>query len=268
MTEQQHHSVSTGLGPVVRVPVRGPRTRAQLLLPDADHITMAIQKSGTYYESDLLDALRSQHLHGIFVDVGAHYGNHTVYFALECEAERVVAIEPNPASFDGLLANVQVNGISQQVIALRIAIHPSCERVSLVPMYWQPEPGVPIQARTNSGMIGVAPASGGKGTSAARLDNVLHSFGKITVLKVDIEGLSVEALESAMTILKRDRPVVAVEAASDTEQERLRRLLLPLGYELLGQYCWTPTFLLQASALHEPMSSTVRRRAAGGSSPW
>jgi FkbM family methyltransferase len=243
MTEQQRRGVSTGLGPLVRVPVRGPRTRAQLLLPEADHITMVIQKSGTYYEADLLDAIRGHRLHGTFVDVGAHYGNHTVYFALECGAERVVAIEPNPASFDGLLANVRVNGISQQVTALRIAVHPSCERVTLVPASWRPEPGIPIQARTNSGMIGVVPASDRNETLADRLDNILPLFGKIAVLKVDIENLSVEALESGMTVLKRDRPVVAVEAASTTEQTRLRRLLLPLGYELLGQYCWTPTWL-------------------------
>ena len=243
MAEQPCRAVSTGLGPLVRVPVRGPRTHAQLLLPDADHITMAIQKSGIYYESDLLDTIRDRHIHGTFVDVGAHYGNHTVYFALECAAERVVAIEPNPASFDGLLANIRLNGISHHVTPLRIAIHPSCQHVTLVPAPWRPEPKSPIQARTNSGMIGVIPASEKSDTSADRLDNILAAFEKIAVLKVDIEDLSVEALESGMTVLKQDRPVVAVEAASDAEQARLRRLLLPLGYEPLGQYCWTPTSL-------------------------
>ena len=51
---------------------------------------MAIQESGTYYERDLLDAIRGRHLQGTFVDVGAHYGNHTVYFALECGAQRLI----------------------------------------------------------------------------------------------------------------------------------------------------------------------------------
>lgn len=243
MAEQQRHGLSTDLGPLVRVPVRGPRTHAQLVLPDADHITMAIQESGTYYERDLLDAIRGRHLQGTFVDVGAHYGNHTVYFALECGAQRVVAIEPNPTSFGGLLANVRVNGIYQQVTALRIAIHPRCPRVTLVPGLWRPEPGTRMQARTNSGMIGVSPSLGRCEIPAGRLDNILAAFGKIAVLKIDIEGLGVEALESGVTLLNRDRPLVAVEAASVTEQARLRRLLLPLGYELIGQYCWTPTWL-------------------------
>ena len=204
---------------------------------------MAIQESGAYYESDLLDAIRCRRLHGTFVDVGAHYGNHTIYFALECRAERVVAIEPNATSFDGLLANIRENDISQRVTALRIAIHPRCERVAIVPFPWQPEPGAAIQARTNSGMIGVTPTADDSEIPAARLDDILSSFGTIAVVKVDAEDLSIDALESGMTVLQRDRPLVAVEAASDAEQGRLRRLLLPLGYELVGQYCWTPTWL-------------------------
>lgn len=243
MTEQQRTAAPVDLGPVVRVLIRGPNTHAQMLLPDADHITMAIQHSGTYYECDLLDAIRCRRVHGTFVDVGAHYGNHTLYFALECGAERVVAIEPNATSFDGLLANVRANGIFQRVSALRIAIHPSWDRVTPVPLPWQPDPGTPIKARTNSGRMGVIPTSDGDKASAARLDDILSLFGKIAVLKIDAEDLSVEALESGMTVLKRDRPLVAVEAASDTECARLRRLLHPLGYELLGQYCWTPTWL-------------------------
>ncbi len=243
MPEQQWCGASAGVGPLVRVPVRGPTTHAHMLLPDADHITMAIQESGTYYESDLLDAIRRRRPRGTFVDVGAHYGNHTMYFALECGAERVVAIEPNATSFDGLLANVRANGISHRVVALRIAIHPRCEHVTVVPLPWQPDPGTLIQARTNSGMIGVIPTSDGSEIPAVRLDDILSSFGEIAVVKVDAEDLSVDALESGMTVLKRDRPLVAVEAASDPEQGRLRRLLLPLGYELVGQYCWTPTWL-------------------------
>jgi len=64
--------------------------------------------------------------------------------------------------------------------------------------------------------MGVIPTSDGDKASAARLDDILSLFGKIAVLKIDAEDLSVEALESGMTVLKRDRPLVAVEAASDT----------------------------------------------------
>src|SRR5207244_3572847 len=57
-------------GPTVRVPVSGPTRRATLVMPDRDHITIAVQRSGTYYERDLLDAIRARGRRGMFVDVG------------------------------------------------------------------------------------------------------------------------------------------------------------------------------------------------------
>jgi hypothetical protein len=44
-------------------------------------------------------------------------------------------------------------------------------------------------------------------------------------------------------MLRRDRPLVAAEATSDSERHALRALLSPLGYRELGRYCWTPTWL-------------------------
>ena len=51
-------------------------------------------------------------LGGTYVDVGAHYGNHTLYFVLECEADHVVAIEPNPVSLRSLIITMTAeNGV-------------------------------------------------------------------------------------------------------------------------------------------------------------
>ncbi|MEV6041158.1 FkbM family methyltransferase [Nonomuraea sp. NPDC052116] len=231
------HRVPDPLVGLVQVPVRGPAARTRLMLPEHDHITLAIQRSGTYYEHDLLDAIRSRRRTGTYVDVGAHYGNHTLYFALECPADRVVAIEPNPVSHAGMLANVRAADVEDRVTALPIAIHPDAERVSLVPLPWRPRPG---GARTNSGMYGVTV---GGPTPAVRLDRALADVGDIAVVKVDAEGLGAEILRSGLGLLTRDRPLVAVEAASDEQQESIRVLLAPLGYRLAGRYCWTPTWL-------------------------
>ena len=97
--------------PLVRVRVTGPQRAATLVLPVRDHITEAVQRSGTYYERDLLDAIHGRAVRGVFVDVGAHYGNHTTFFGLECGAEHVIAIEPSPLAFAGLLETVAENGL-------------------------------------------------------------------------------------------------------------------------------------------------------------
>jgi FkbM family methyltransferase len=234
------------LGRLVRVPVAGPRRRASVLLPEGDHITVMVQRRGTYYERDLLDAIRSRAGPGTYVDVGAHYGNHTLFFALECDAEHVVAIEPHRSSFEGLLANLNANRIDARVTALHIAIHSTLRRVRTTPLPWQPGRGA--AARTNSGLIGVVAADGPGSVQATPLDDALASSGQIAVVKIDAEALGPDIVASGIGVLARDRPLVAVEAGSEPLLARIRALLEPLGYSNTGRFCATPTWLWTADA--------------------
>jgi FkbM family methyltransferase len=207
------------------------------VLPDGDHITDAVRRSGTYYERDLLDAVRARAAGGTFVDVGAHFGNHTAFFGLECGADRVVAIEPSPVAHAGLLETVAENRLDGVVAAHRVAAHPHWRRVAVTRLPWRP------RARTsNSGRVGVVPAADGDAV-AAPLDEMLDGVDDVRVVKVDAEGLSAEILASGRRMLRRDRPLVAAEAASEAERHALRALLGPLGYRELQRYCWTPTWL-------------------------
>jgi FkbM family methyltransferase len=225
----------------VRVTVVGPTRKASLLLPPQDHITVAIQQSGTYYESDLLMAIRARAPRGTFVDVGAHYGNHTAFFALECAAGHVIAIEPNPVAFAGLRANLDENGIERVVTPLQLAIHPNWKRVAVSAMPWRPRRG--SAARTNTGMSRVVPVHGGGDAGAARLDDVLAEHRRIGLIKVDAEGLGAEVLSSSVVTLSRDRPLIAVETATLAAFAQVAAVLEPLGYQPTRRYCWTPTWL-------------------------
>jgi FkbM family methyltransferase len=235
------HEHSTNLGDLIAVPVHGPRRQAHLLLPQADHITLAIQSSGTYYEADLLAAIRKLRRTGTYVDVGAHYGNHALFFALECDAARVVAIEPQKDSLAGLSATMRQNSVGDRVIPLHIAIHPTLKRVELTKLPWQPRRG--SEALTNSGMVGIRAAPDHGEIPADTLNHVLEPYDDITLIKVDTEGLSVDVLESGWGVLEHYRPAIAVEAATAAETGRLKDILGPLGYDLVGRFCWTPTWL-------------------------
>jgi FkbM family methyltransferase len=229
-------------GRLVRVHVSGPERAAILVLPERDHITEAVRRSGTYYERDLLDAIRERAAGGVFVDVGAHYGNHTTFFGLECAAERVVAIEPNPPALAGLQETVAENGLEHVVDAHHVAVHPVWRRVAVTSLPWSPRPGTPIQS--NSGRVGIAQATAAEGDApAAPLDEILSDVHGVSVVKVDAEGLSAEILASGRRLLQRDRPLVAAEAATDAAGHALRAVLSPLGYREVGSYCWTPTSL-------------------------
>jgi hypothetical protein len=92
-------------------------------------------------------------------------------------------------------------------------------------------------------MVAVRPALDGSAIAARRLDDALAGFHDIAVVKIDAEDLGVEVLESGQRTIERDRPVIAIEATTDVACSRIRRLLQPLGYEIVGQFCWTPTWL-------------------------
>ncbi len=238
--------------PLVRVRVAGPRRAATLVLPDGDHITEVVQRSGTYYERDLLDAIRERAVCGTFVDVGAHYGNHTTFFGLECGAERVIAIEPNPSAFAGLLETVAENGLQHVVATHRVAAHPAWREVTLTTLPWRPRRGTPI--RSNSGRVGIAPTRRDGDAPAAPLDEILGGVEGVGLIKVDAQGLSAEILDSGRRMLLRDRPLVAAEAATDAARHALRAQLSPLGYREVERYCWTATWLW------EPALTPPRRR--------
>lgn len=232
--------------PLVRVRVVGPERPATLVLPEGDHITAAVARSGTYYERDLLDAIRDRRPSGTFVDVGAHYGNHTAFFGLECGAERVIAIEPSPPAFAGLLETVAENGLRHVVTTHRVAAHPTWRDVSVTTLPWRPRRGTAI--RTNSGRVGIAPSRRGGDAPAAPLDEILDGVRGIGLIKVDAEGMSAQILASAPRVLQRDRPLVAAEAATETERHALRALLSALRYREVARYCWTPTWLWEPIA--------------------
>jgi FkbM family methyltransferase len=244
--------------PLVRVRIAGPERAATLVLPEGDHITAAVRHSGTYYERDLLDAIRQRAACGIFVDVGAHYGNHTAFFGLECGAERVIAIEPNPQAFAGLLETVAENRLQQVVEAHRMAVHPEWRHVAVTALPWRPRRGSSI--RSNSGQVGIAPSQNCSDVPAAPLDEVLAGVDRVAVVKVDAVGLSARILASGRRMLQRDRPLVAAEAASQSARHSLRAVLSPLGYRELDRYGWTATWLWAPVAESDGAGLTGRRR--------
>ena len=71
-----------------------------------DHITRAF-KRGHYYEQEFLQMIAETcSSSGVFVDVGAFVGNHSLFFARHCRPVQVIAFEPFPETFDLLQYNV------------------------------------------------------------------------------------------------------------------------------------------------------------------
>ncbi len=171
---------------------------------------------GVFYEQPFLQYIRSLQRQGVYVDVGASIGTHTVYFAMLCNAGRVYAFEPLRHNFERLTTNVKLNQLAGRVTLLKLA---ASDRVG--------------EMRLTLGRFSeVVPVN--------RLDNLVHEA--VGVIKIDVEGMEPEVLRGATRILLEDRPHVFAEAAHKPQLDALVALLRPLGYEATGRvFNSTPT---------------------------
>lgn len=126
-----------------------------------------------WYEEKNLRIIHDLKVEGTYVDVGAHWGTHCIYFALFCPSDRVYAFEPHPSYFSTLLKNLDENKIIK-VRAFKTALVEA--------------PGIKL------------PANEGWNYDTEPLD----SFGlsDVKILKIDVEGMELRVLQGAKKTLK------------------------------------------------------------------
>jgi len=185
-----------------------------------DYVTEQAGSRGTFYEPDLLAYVHVKGLEGTYVDVGAHVGNHSLFFAAECPSTRVVSIEPNDRVIDLLLKNTQ--DFAVPVTVWPVVVHDTWRTAGLIDI-----------VRGNAGM---ARAVEGGDVQVCTLDRILASDDAVVVIKVDVEGEEPAVLRSGAETIKRCLPLIAAEVNSLACLGEIEALLLPLGYERTGEF--------------------------------
>lgn len=213
---------------------------AELLVPDtdADQLSLLYRRTHQWYEPELLAAIKERQSGGVFVDVGCGAGNHTMHFSIECQADKVIAVEPYAGNYAILLANVLHSGLEDVVEPHRALIHPTWKSATLKSRTDQPLPET--WCYSNQPLL----VEGGA-TPCLRLDTLLEDE-MVAVLKIDVEEMGPMVLATAMDTIEQCTPLIAIEA-EPSEEDAIESLLRPLGYEIAGVFCATPTFLWEAT---------------------
>lgn len=230
----------------MRVELEAHGAEVHLDVDPNDHIGRIIVASGRFYERDLLeDARKRVPPGGLAVDVGAHVGNHTLWFAQVC-GMRVLALEPNPDTYQRLLRNLALNFCEAR--ALPVAAGAKNGRGTLFP-----------GRAGNTGTASVA-RDGRGGVPIVPLDDLAE---QADLIKIDTEGSAVEVLRGATRLLRDCRPVVYAEG----ERSQIARAL-PRGYRCFGRFARTPTWGFQYEGVPfgrdngSPQAREVHSRAA------
>ena len=180
---------------------------------------------GNFYEVQhrgLLNRVYVNHGPGlVYLDVGASIGNHTVFFGEVMEAEHVYAVEPCPFSFSHLQANVGLQFDPSRYTLLHRAAGNSAGTVG-------------ISQYGDGSNVGMKKIVEGNDVLMERIDDMLPDV-RVDVVKIDIEGYNMPALDGAVDLLRRCRPVVYIECPTMDDRNNADRFFREVGFSRCGE---------------------------------
>ncbi len=158
----------------------------------------------------------------VVIEVGANIGAHTVALSRLVGPEGVVvAFEPQRVVFQTLCANLALNSCAN-VHAVQQAVGAELGQI-VVPVLAPDQPN-------NFGGVSLVEATGGETVPLVTLDSL--RFVRCDVIKLDLEGMEVEALRGGAGLIAGTRPVMYVENDRAERSAELVALLLGWKYRL------------------------------------
>jgi len=159
------------------------------------------------------------------LDVGANIGNHSVQFSKRFG--RVVAFEPIPRIFEILESNTKRLG---NVTARNVGLGREAANLSM-DVNWanMGSTGAVYEGRCDEAVD----------VSIVSLDETSSEFGRVDVIKVDVEGMELDVLLGSVAVLRRDCPVVCIEQhpvqfTTDSSETPSLDFLRSLGYRMFA----------------------------------
>ncbi len=212
---------------------------------EGDYIPQKIRNEKRFYEPEFLELLSGLHqTGGTFVDVGANIGNHSIYFAKVVGAP-VIAIEPAPDNHVCLAVNAALNAPNVSVQCLSVAVGDTQGHVELEMGVGGNYGSFTFNATLNPEFKSDQKRHVCRVVQTTLDDALLPMFGEgavPSIVKIDVEGMEIQVIRGAQTLLETYRPVVAVECFTHAFFLDVERELSRLDYFPLETLNATPTF--------------------------
>jgi FkbM family methyltransferase len=190
---------------------------------DPEEISIALQ---------LLETRKANYGPGVVaIDCGANIGVHTIQWAkLMHHWGSVVAFEAQERIFYALAGNIAMNNCFNAK-AVWAAIGATTGEIGVpVPNYQSPASFGSLEIRkTDSNEFIGQPIDYDKLQSTPLTSIDALNLQRVDLIKIDIEGMEVEALQGGMETITKNTPQLMIEKIKSNEDE-IVNLLSPLGY--------------------------------------
>jgi FkbM family methyltransferase len=158
----------------------------------------------------------------VVYDIGAFQGMLTMFFASRCA--RVISYEPNSKNHARLLENIQLNALDN-VTVRKLGVGASADSAELVFMPLMAG-GSSLETKTVNQLKESGAAVQSERIQITTLDQdiVNAALPPPDFIKVDIEGLELEALKGAAKTLSAHHPALFLEMHGETLREKRRKV--------------------------------------------
>lgn len=154
------------------------------------------------------------------IDIGSHIGISILYFKALYPNSNILSFEPNPISFEILKENIQSNGLENVTLINKAIYSSECKKDLYIDnsgSNWDSNSS--LIEHSWSGKESTKPIE----ISCTRLDKYIENMNEIDMLKVDIEGLETDVLNSHKNIFTKVKNI-AVEY-HPTKSKRVEKLI-------------------------------------------
>jgi FkbM family methyltransferase len=201
--------------------IRRCRHGTMMYLRNDVYIGRSLNDYGEYSEPEVDLFRQFLKLGDVAFDIGANIGAHTIPMAqIVGPSGSVYAFEPQRIVFQILCGNIALNELGN-VEALQKGVGRSSHRNRIVALDYG--------AQNNYGGLSIGGDRGEK-VEIIAIDDL--ELSRIRLIKIDIEGMELEAIRGAKNTIERCRPVLYVENDRAEKSTELVGQLLEYGYRL------------------------------------
>ena len=223
--------------------------RYKIVLPnkDRDFIQKFIYENKVPYEYSMLKFMANRiETEGLFVDIGANVGNHSLYMAAatNCFA---VAFEPSRALVNAIELSAKLNGLEAKLKTYCCGLSNRAGSAHFL-----------SGAANNLGAQSLELSREGK--IPVRVLDKIDLNRPISIMKVDVEGMEFLVLRGARNTIQRDRPIIFVECGTIHSFRQVYEMLTGYDYVITGTFNATPSHYFIPKERFETISAQTEMR--------
>ena len=160
------------------------------------------------------------------IEVGSNIGVHTVPLAHALGVDgTLIALEPQPAIYRVLCANLALNGLYR--------VHPYMLGAGATDHDMSVQDGADaFGLEHNSGGISLNSTGDGLQVKVVRIDELAKGLGRIDLIKIDVEGMELEVIKGATETIRKHRPLLYVENDRLDKSSTMIQAIMALDYRL------------------------------------